>query len=207
MNSELGIWEIAVLALLREAPMHPYQMQRLLRVRHKDELLALKKGSLYHAIGRLMKAELIAIEATGRNGRRPERTTYRLTEAGREALVESLRKMIAVPRRESSEFIAAMSFLVFLPVEEAVTHLDARCSELKAQINGHKTGLAGAAAHVPRIHLIETEYLVAMLKAELAWVREMEADLHAGNLSWDLEQIIREVDVDRERAAGGGADK
>jgi DNA-binding PadR family transcriptional regulator len=71
MTPELGIWEIAVLALLREAPMHPYQMQRLLRDRHKDEILALKRGSLYHAIARVLRAGLIEIESTSREGRRP----------------------------------------------------------------------------------------------------------------------------------------
>lgn len=207
MGNELGIWEIAVLAVLREAPMHPYQMQSLLRVRHKDELLALKKGSLYHAIGRLLKAELIAIEATGRNGRRPERTTYRLTGEGQRALVESLRAMIAVPRRESSEFMTAMSFLVFLPVEEATTHLEARARALEAQIRGHEAGLAGAGARVPRIHLIESEYLVAMLKAELTWIRALQGDLRTGNLAWDLAQIFSEVHGDRERAAAERTDK
>ena len=64
MTQELGIWEIAVLALLREAPMHPYQMQRLLRHRHKDEILALKRGSLYHAIGRLARGGLITAKST-----------------------------------------------------------------------------------------------------------------------------------------------
>ena len=64
MTSELGIWEIAVLAFLREAPMHPYQMQSLLRLRHKDEILALKRGSLYHAIGRLVRDALITAKST-----------------------------------------------------------------------------------------------------------------------------------------------
>ena len=109
MTTELGIWEIAVLALLREAPMHPYQMQALLRLRHKDEILALKRGSLYHAIGRLVRDELITARSTSRNGRRPERTTYAITAAGRKEFSRVLRSIIAVPRRESSEFMAAMS--------------------------------------------------------------------------------------------------
>ncbi|HEY2857658.1 MAG TPA: helix-turn-helix transcriptional regulator [Terracidiphilus sp.] len=202
MNPDLGIWEIAVLSLLREAPMHPYQMQRLLRSRHKDEILALKKGSLYHAIARLLKAELIAIEATGRNGRRPERTTYGLTEMGQQALVESLRSMVANPCRESSEFMASMSFLMHLSVEEAAAHLNARSRALEAQIGAYQTGLTAASVSVPRIHLIESEYLMAMLNAELAWVRALEADLRAGNLTWDLKEIFSQVHLDREHAAG-----
>ena len=58
-NSNQGLWELAVLCCLKEDPMHPYEIQRVLKERKKDEVLALKKGSLYHAIGRLLKAGLI----------------------------------------------------------------------------------------------------------------------------------------------------
>jgi DNA-binding PadR family transcriptional regulator len=183
--------------------MHPYQMQRLLRLRHKDEILALKRGSLYHAIARLLKAGLIAVEATRRNGRRPERTTYRLTGQGQEALVASLRIMIAVPRQESSEFLAAMSFLVFLPAREAVEHLAERARALEAQIAALKAGLAGALQYVARIHLVESEYLVAILEAELKWVRGLEDDLRTGRLHWDLNQIFIEAQAHRQAAVQG----
>jgi len=62
---------LAVMNLLLERPMHPYEIQRLLRQRHKDELLVLKRGSLYHAINRLLQAGLIETVSTGRAGRRP----------------------------------------------------------------------------------------------------------------------------------------
>jgi DNA-binding PadR family transcriptional regulator len=201
MTAEPGIWEIAVLALLREGPMHPYQMQRLLRMRHKDEILALKRGSLYHAIARLLKAELIAIEATGRHGRRPERTTYRLTDTGTQSLIDNLRAMVSQPRRESSEFMAAMSFLVYLPPAEAVERLAERAQALEARIAAHSGGLASAATFVSRIHLIESEYLVAILQAELAWVRGLADDIRAGRLTWNLEQILAEAQADRAQAA------
>lgn len=191
--AELGIWEVAVLAQLREAPMHPYQMQRLLLMRHKAEILALKRGSLYHAIARLLKAGLIEVETTGRNGKRPERTIYRVTLAGQEGLFASLRRMVSVPRHESSEFMAAMSFLVHLPVEQAAAYLEDRCCRLEAEIAVRAGSLLGAAAFLPRIHLIESEYLVAMLRAELAWVRALAIDLRARELTWNIDEIISEV--------------
>jgi hypothetical protein len=79
----LGLREIVILAMPREAPMHPYQMQRSLRERHKDEILVLKRGCPYHAIKRLLRAHLIAAVSTGRHGPCPERTTYRIRIAGR----------------------------------------------------------------------------------------------------------------------------
>jgi len=203
MNFDLGIWEIAVLAFLREAPMHPYQMQRLLKERHKDEILALKRGSLYHAIGRLERAVLIEVETTGRDGKRPERTTYRITPAGTEALLGTLRKIIATPRQESSEFMAAMSFLVHLSPEEAMEWLGKRCQQLQGRIDGLAQGLSVASTFVLRINLVESEYLLAMQKAELDWVRGLESDIRAGKLTWNTESLFKGAETSRLAAANG----
>jgi DNA-binding PadR family transcriptional regulator len=201
MPIELGIWEIAVLALLREAPMHPYQMQRLLRERHKDEVLALKRGSLYHAIDRLLRANFISVKSTEREGRRPERTTYRITAAGREKFFAVLRSIVATPRRESSEFMAAMSFLVHLSATEAVPLLRDRSHKLKQQVGNLSAGLTAASAYVHRINLVESEYLLAMLRAELAWVRSLERDIQNGKLAWKVELIFKDAGVERKSAA------
>lgn len=192
MINELGIWEVAVLALLREGPMHPYQMQSLLRERHKDEILALKRGSLYHAIRRLVAAELIEAAETSRNGRRPERTTYRLTETGRNELLLVLQRMIAVPKRESSEFMTAMSFLVHLPPQEAILHLQERVRLLEQEVVRISTGLTAASPHVERIHLIESEYLLAVLRAESIWIESLIDDLKSGALDWNIRKFFKE---------------
>ena len=193
MTTELGIWEIAVLALLREGPMHPYQMQSLLSLRHKDEILALKRGSLYHAIGRLVRDELIAAKSTTRNGRRPERTTYAITTTGRKEFTRVLRHIIAVPRRESSEFMAAMSFLVHLMPAEALPRLEERAHHLENEIALRSAGVSAASTHVLRINLIESEYLIAMLKAELAWVLNLISEISSGNLAWDLKNVLKDA--------------
>lgn len=191
MTNELGIWEIAVLALLREAPMHPYQMQSLLRQRHKDEILALKRGSLYHAIGRLVRDELIVAGSTSRDGRRPERTTYSITPVGRKEFTRVLRQIIAVPRRESSEFMAAMSFLVHLNPAEALPRLEERAQHLEREFVSRSAALAAASEHVMRINLVESEYLIAMLKAECTWVRGLIGEISTGKLAWDLKAVLK----------------
>ena len=201
MSFEPGNWEIAVLALLREAPMHPYQMQRLLHMRHKDEIMALKRGSLYHAIRRLAENELIEVEQTGREGRRPERTTYRITPAGISAFLDVLRKIVATPRRESSECMAAMGFLVHLDPGEACQLLEERDRNLKVEIDDIAARLADAVAHAGRINLIESEYLLAMLRAERAWVRALQAEIREGKLTWNLKAILRAAAASRKAAS------
>jgi DNA-binding PadR family transcriptional regulator len=200
MTLTIGIWEIAVLATLREGPMHPYQMRSLLQERHKDEILVLKRGSLYHAIGRLERAGLIEPVATGREGRRPERTTYRLRPAGYEQLLATLREMVSTPRRESSEFMAAMSFLVHLTPAEALPLLDNRCRLLQNEIEQLSAVLGQAAKFVQKINLIESEYLLAMLKAERNWVLGVAADVRDGKLAWNLDKMFAEIKAGTEAA-------
>lgn len=200
MDRGLGMWDISVLALLREAPMHPYQMQRLLRVRHKEAILVLKRGSLYHAIDRLERQGFIKVKTITREGKRPERTVYRITPQGLDALLGKLREIVAKPRREPSEFMAAMSFLIHLEPTEGVLRLAERSERLKTQIAELTAGVAGASAHVSRINLIESEYLLMMLRGELAWVRALKKEIEEGTLTWDRNAIFRDVQAERNDA-------
>jgi len=166
--------------------MHPYEMQRLLRERHKDELVTLKKGSLYHAINRLARAGLIEAVSTERAGRRPERTTYGLTAEGAKALGENLRAMVATPRREASEFFAGLSFLVYLEPADAATQLEERARRLEQKIDEINDARRRLVPRVKRINLIEEEYLLAMLRAELRWLRAVLDDVRSRELTWNL---------------------
>jgi DNA-binding PadR family transcriptional regulator len=197
-----SLWEMAVLSMLKEEPMHPYRMQQLLRERHKDELLALKRGSLYHAIARLTRSGLIEAVTVGREGRRPERTTYRLTKQGEAELVRWLRQRIATPQREPPEFMASLAFLVYLAPRDAADRLESRARALEAQIGTLGAALPRLRTFVDRINLIEEEYLLAMHEAELEWVRRRIAEVRSGRLSWDLRKILREARAARLGAAG-----
>jgi DNA-binding PadR family transcriptional regulator len=185
-----NLWELTVLCTLREAPMHPYEILRVLKERHKEEILVLKRGSLYHAIERLLAAGYIEELDTRRQGRRPERTTYRLTESGERHLLEGLQRLVAVPRHEVPEFMAAMNFLVHLGPREALAGLDARSRHLEAEIAATDEQLAYALGIAGRVNLLESEYQQAMRRAELAWIRGLAGDLRSGRLDWNLDQLL-----------------
>jgi DNA-binding PadR family transcriptional regulator len=192
-DDRFGLWELAVLTLLRESPMHPYQMQKLLRERHKDELLALKRGSLYHAIHRLQRGALIEISHTAREGKRPERTTYSITPSGKKEMVRWLQEMISTPKTEASDLMAALSFLPYLTVDVAIIRLQERSRALEAEIAAINERIEKVSSWVARINLIETEYLCAMREAELQWVRGLERELRSGKLTWDLQELLKQA--------------
>lgn len=185
-----GLWDLTVLSLLREAPMHPYEMRRLLRERHKDQILVLKPGSLYHAINRLRRSKLIEPMETTRSGGRPERTTYRLTGEGLKELMARMRRLVAAPRYQPSEAMASVSFLVHLSPEESSALLAYRAASLENEISQLSDILATFTARAGRINMLETEYALAMRKAELNWTRALIDDLTAGRLTWDIEAIL-----------------
>jgi len=186
-----GLWELAVLSLLRERDLHPYEIQRLLKERKKDDVLVLKRGSLYHAIKRLADAGLIEAQQTSREGRRPERTTYSITSTGRAVLPQWLRNLVAQPQRENSSFMGAVSFLFHLAPGEAAACLQERISSLESAVAMVDARLAAALPRVGRIHLIELEYARAMQVAELEWVRALVVDLEAGRLTWSWDKIMK----------------
>jgi DNA-binding PadR family transcriptional regulator len=173
--------------------MHPYEMQRLLKERHKDEVLALRPGSLYHAIRRLTETGLIEATMTDREGRRPERTTYRITAAGEAALVQWLQDMVAVPRREPSELMAAMNFLVYLTPDLAARALERRAQTLENEIAVTRSAIEIVLPRITRINVVEMEYEVAMKGAELQFVRALITDVREGRLTWDLRHMLAAI--------------
>ncbi len=189
-KADPSLWGLAVLCLLRERPMHPYEMLRTLRERHKEELLALKPGSIYHSIGRLEKGGLIESVETGSQGSRPARTIYRLTAAGEEAALAWLRELIRKPVVEPSDFMTALSHLVHLTPEDARRALDERIEHLESSIAELDGLLAQLGPKIGRLPLIEVEYLRAMRLSELEWVRKLVKELDRGRLSWDVGKLM-----------------
>src|SRR4028118_1577181 len=75
---------LAVMALLFERPMHPYEMVSTMRERGKHESVRLRYSSLYSVVGALEREGLISSRETVRAGRRPGRGGYGGTGAGGE---------------------------------------------------------------------------------------------------------------------------
>lgn len=171
--------------------MHPYEILRVLMQRKKDDVLVLKRGSLYHAIRRLAAAKLISEGETTREGRRPERTTYAITPAGEAALTQALKGLIAAPRAEPSTFMGSLSFLVYLTPAEAIAGLEQRTAHLQQEVQKLDERIAAMTPKIGRINLVESEYARALRAAELKWAREFLADIRAGRLTWDIKAILR----------------
>jgi DNA-binding PadR family transcriptional regulator len=174
---------LAVLASLYEQPMHPYQIASLLRERDKHESIKLNYGSLYTVIEALQRDQLIVAVETLRAGRRPERTVYQLTEAGRATFLDWLRELLHTPVKEYTQFAAGLSFAPVLPPAEVIALLQERARRLADEVTGMRERMDAAIQDgVQRLFLIEIEYEYILREAELRWVREIVRAIEDGRL-------------------------
>jgi DNA-binding PadR family transcriptional regulator len=165
---------LAVLVLLFEKPMHPYEMAATLKQRGKEQSIKLRYGSLYTVVRQLEREAFIEPAGTERAGARPERTTYRLTQPGEAEMNAWLRSLVSEPVKEYPQFVAALSLLPALPPKEAQALLTHRLGRLDDAASKLQSELAGAAAmNLPPLFLIETEYALALLRAERTFVQTL----------------------------------
>jgi DNA-binding PadR family transcriptional regulator len=185
---------LTVLSLLAYEPLHPYRMQRLMQLWGKDRVVNVgQRANLYKTIKRLHDAGLVAVRQTERDHQYPERTVYELTDAGRDISLVWLTEMLAAPRNEFPEFPAALSFIMLLDPDTARLVLDGRAALLRQSLAGLDADLGANSPGLPRVTLLETEYLRAVTAAELGWVEGILRDLASGALSWSYEELSAAV--------------
>jgi DNA-binding PadR family transcriptional regulator len=177
---------LAVLGLLQERPMHPYEMASTLRERHKDGSFKINSGSLYDTVEALVRHGWIQPVETARDGRRPERTVYAPTELGQDEFVGWIDELIRVPAAEYPKFLAAVSYLGALGPEGAADALAERAQHLDRRIAETAAVLADTvgSGQVPRLFNIEVEYALHAWRAELDWTRRTIAEIRDGTLFW-----------------------
>jgi DNA-binding PadR family transcriptional regulator len=174
---------IAVLELLHERPMHPYEMAQLMRERHFDTRVKVKAGSLYHTVERLLDNGFVEIVDTQRDGRRPERTVYGMTEAGRDVFVERAQNMLGTPAEEYPEYMSGLAVLDDLGPEIALNQLKHRILRLEAAVAADHVIIDGLhKMELPEIFWLDWRYSTAHRAFELKWTKKLLKELESGQI-------------------------
>ncbi|MEV4622602.1 PadR family transcriptional regulator [Asanoa sp. NPDC049573] len=176
---------LAVLSYLTMGPKHPYELSRTLRDNGDARSIRFNHGSLYMVISQLAKAGFIAEQETSREGQRPERTVYAITEAGRAELHDWLRELVGEPDHEYPHFVAALSLIAALPPDEAVTLLRLRADRLAEQRAETRTLVDGAlAGGLHPLFLVEEEFRITLLDAEISFVERFIGQITDPEAGW-----------------------
>jgi DNA-binding PadR family transcriptional regulator len=204
-----NLMALSLLSLLGERPMYPYEMAAKLREYGKDQAIKINWGSLYTVVQNLEKHGFIEPVEVVREGRQPERTTYRITDAGHAELMDWLRELLGVPEREYTRFEAALGESMHLGPDELRSLLQQRLDALDAANDEHQRGLERWRARMPRLFLIESEYHLALSRAEAEWVRGLLKELTDGSFplqdAWRRYHETGEFPQEFMTTGGGGA--
>lgn len=173
---------LAVLTTLWQKPMHPYEIAQTLRQQGKDASTKINYGSLYTVVQNLEKHGFVEVTEVQKQGNRPERTVYGLTEAGREEMTEWLSDLMAVPAKEYPIFETALSLMGALPPDEVVRLLEERVKALEVQAASGRGALEKLYETLPRLFLVEAEYQLHMVEAQTEWVRGFLEEIRKGTL-------------------------
>lgn len=172
---------LAVLSCLSERPMHPYEISTTLRTRGKEHSIKLNYGSLYSVVEALQKHGLVRAVQTSREGRRPERTVYEITEAGTTEFEDWLAELISIPVRDYTSLEAGLSLMGGLPPQEVARLLEHRADRLRMELRTLDS-VHAEVPWLPEIFIVESHFRHAMLTAELAFVTGLAGRIRDGSL-------------------------
>src|ERR1044072_880777 len=129
---------LAVLELLHEKPMHPYEMASLMRERYVSTRVNVKAGSLYHTVERLHRNGFIEVVDTQRDGRRPERTVYGMTQAGLDEFNRRGRELLGDVATEFPACLTGLAVIDELGFEATLKELEPRLMRLRAAVASNR---------------------------------------------------------------------
>ncbi|MGW3964077.1 PadR family transcriptional regulator [Amycolatopsis sp. NPDC005003] len=195
---------LAVLELLHERPMHPYEMATVMRERYVDIRVNVKAGSLYHTVERLHRSGLIEVVDTQRDGRRPERTVYGMTQTGLDEFNQRGRELLGDVATEFPAYLSGLAVIDELGREAALSELETRLMRLRAAVASDRAVLQRLTEDkTPEIYWLDWRYSCDHRQFELEWTERLAEDLRSGRIPFQDHQppkltlITREDDDER----------
>jgi DNA-binding PadR family transcriptional regulator len=183
---------LAVLSLLTERPMHPYELAAVMRQRGLSSTVKLNFGALYSVIETLYRLALIMPVETRRQGRHPERTIYTTTEAGRAEFFDWLRVLLRTPVTEYTQFVAGLALIAHLSPMEALALFEDRMHSLSEAIHEQRSDMNACIQRgVDQLFLIEDEYRLTQLESESVWIQKLILEIRDGTLTESSEGTLR----------------
>ncbi|MFW0797460.1 PadR family transcriptional regulator [Gordonia sp. CPCC 205515] len=176
---------VLVLGLVAERPMHPYEMFQTTVERREDRLAKFRPGTMYHTVDRLASQGLIEVYDVQREGNRPERTVYAITDAGRTALGDSLEQILARHPVEYPELYLALSEAHGLPRMRVIDLLGERLDAMRTDLAEivEATDAARAQGQAEMFYL-DAGCRIATMRTQIDWLDDLVDRLKNSTIDW-----------------------
>ena len=172
---------LVILGLLRERPLYGYEIKQIIE-EHMSDWTSIAFGSIYFALDKLAEEKLVEKVEVEQKGKRPSRSVYQISEAGREEFIRLLRENWQQFERQYFSLDICLFFLDSLPIGEIRKYLQIRQSALQSaldQIQSHRTEQL-ALPEIPPLAAAIFDHTLVHTKAELDWVTALLQNLEGG---------------------------
>ena len=180
--------ELAILGLLKQQPMHGYQLSRELG-ESLGGFWRVSYGSLYPTLRRLERDGLVAPVPGGTTGGR-RKTVFGITEQGERAFLELLQETPADNSTEDTRFRVRLAFFRYLPPETRIRQLERRRAFLTERLEHIDGSLRAAREGADDYTLAVMEHGRAATESDIAWLDgliDKERDKADRRLGRDIE--------------------
>jgi DNA-binding PadR family transcriptional regulator len=161
--------ETALLGLLCEEPMHPWQIEKVVRLRDMRHWTDVSQATIYSQLRSLRRARLVECRPEVGHGRL--RKVYSVTKAGRAALRATVRELLTEPERMKWRVDLGTYNLDLVPRREARACLRAYRAKLVEGIACYRkliTYMKGCGCSKSRCAVAQRP--VYLLQGEIRWV-------------------------------------
>ena len=160
--------ELAILGLLKERPMHGYQLSRELGA-SLGGFWRVSYGSLYPTLRRLERDGAVRTMADAEaRGRR--KTTYEITDEGERLFFELLQETPHDTSTEDTKFRVRLAFFRYLPPETRIRLLERRRATLEDRLSTITDSLRGTRERVDTYTLALMEHGRSATESDIAWL-------------------------------------
>ncbi|MEK8127783.1 PadR family transcriptional regulator [Paenibacillus filicis] len=183
--------KLVILGLLMEADSHPYEMRQKMKERAMLHYIKMQEGSLYYAIDTLAKSGAVEQAATLKDSGRPDRTVYRITEAGKQLFHELLDGQFADTKMVYHPLYAALAFARYGNQERIYEQLQIKLEEQRRAVSSLQEVYHSHIDEVPRSVLHMMKGRLEHAEVELRWLERLAADAREDKLK-DVGQPIED---------------
>jgi DNA-binding PadR family transcriptional regulator len=163
--------ELAILGLLKQQPMHGYQLSRELG-ESLGGFWRVSYGSLYPTLRRLERDGLVApVPGQPTGGRR--KTVYGITDEGERAFLELLQEAPGDTSTEDARFRVRLAFFRYLPPETRVRLLERRRAALTERLASFDAAIEAGRPEADDYRLAVMEHGRAATEADIDWLDEL----------------------------------
>jgi DNA-binding PadR family transcriptional regulator len=175
--------KLAILGILLERNMHPYEITLVMKERNMDRITKLQLGSLYYAVDKLAQEGCIEALEVISSSDRPDKTIYGITEQGKVLFEQLILQQIKKNDPNFHPMYLALAMSHHVDQSKVEKLLEERIKETEHQVNLTYQVYEEHISIVPRstLHLMYGKYEHAL--TELKWLQRLYRDVVERKLS------------------------